>query len=546
MIARLTINRKLQFFASRARWGRRLRWFLAACALLSLVPFAPASINIPTPPPEKKKSEKKKDAPPPLPPQAVPVAVQVQNGGTVQVALRVYGRQEQTTKYLIRKEPQLGKIVSLEPYEREVWILTYQHTAPMNGQISQQDRILFAAQNKNGTSAAAELILDIVDNPPELAAPGSVEFGEIAAGIAATRSVTIANKGGGVLEGSVTADAPWSIEPSSYRLARGEQTALRLTLTPDAARQYQGQLHFSNNPQTEPAVSASAFVPFNAEPEALQLAGGPKGSARSASFTLTNRTAAELTLQVEANGRLHLPAQIILPPNATETVKATLAAEDPEGMDGSIRLSLSAIFRILSVHAASTIEHKAPPPPLAKATPTPPPAAPSHGKRPDVNPEALNAAVTSALGRPDELPKITGAAVVRTTAAGTVEFAWDRPRLPAASGELAYRVEIRRLSFDEQGKLLERWIAVPEVQFTQNENRISGLVTGIPPGISDTAHIVAVTSRGAACATSYPLPFQVPVPAQLFTVRNGLLAGFTLLLLCGLALRFQQKRSRAE
>ncbi len=548
MIAPLTINRKLQFFASRARWGCRFRWFLTACALLSFAPWIQATINLPNPT-EKKKSEKKKDATPPLPPQAASVAVQVPNGGRVQVALRVYGRQEQTTNYLIRKEPKFGRIVSLEPSEREVWILTYQHTSPMNGQLTQQDRILFAAQNKNGTSSAAEIVLNIFDQPPELAVAGLLNFGEIAAGIPATRNLTLTNQGGGVLEGNVIADVPWSVEPSNYRLEHGQQTTLRLTLLPETEREYLGRLHFSSDLKTEPTVSANACAPFTVEPAALQLAGAPK-MARSATFTLTNRTAAELTLQVEASKRLRLPQKIVLPPHAVEIFQPTLAADDPVGMDGKIRLSMGGIFRTLSVQAASTVESKPEPPPKATPTPvrlvnlpflpSPLPAAGPIGNLPEVDPAALNAAVGNALGRQDELPRITGFVVVQTTPNGTAEFAWDRPVFPSL-GELTYRLEIRRLSLDANGKLLENWMAVPGVQISKKENRITALVTGIPLGIRDTAHIVAVTAKGEPCALSFPLPFHVPAPVHYFTLRNLLLAGFSLLLVAGLALQLKSK-----
>ncbi|MCX6966793.1 MAG: hypothetical protein NTZ46_03270 [Verrucomicrobia bacterium] len=557
MIAPLTINRKLQFFASRARWERGLRCFLAACTLLSFVPLAPATINIPTPPEKKKSENKKKDAPPPLPPQAIPVSVQVQNGGLVQVALRVYGRQEQATSYLVRKGPQFGKIVSLEPSEREVWVLTYQHTSPMNGQLMQQDRILFAAQNKNGTSSAAEIVLNILDNPPELVAPSPVDFGEVAAGIPATHSVTIANRGGGTLEGSVTVDAPWSIEPQAYQLTRGQQITLILTLVPDAEREYQGRLHFSSDPKMEPALHANALAPFAVEPAALELKGIPKAPARSAAFTLTNRTAAELTLRLEANQRLHLPAQIVLRPNATETLHPSLAAGDLEGMDGSIGISLGAVSRKISIRAASLVKRKAESLPalLAKPTPIPNPVAhaplifpaPMHAALtpatlPDVDPAGLHAAVANALGKKGDLPKIPDAKVVRTTLAGTAEFAWKRPPLPVSIGKLIYQVEIRRLSFDENGKLLQRWIPVPGVQITEVGDGITGLVTGIPLGISDTARIVACTGQDEACAVSFPLPFHVPAPVPVFTLRNGLLAGFTLLLGVALVLHLKSKR----
>ena len=484
----------------------------------------------------------------------VPVAVQVQNGGTVQIALRIYGRQEQTTKFLVRKEPTLGKIVSLEPAEQEVWMLTYQHTSAMNGQLSLQDRILFAAQNKNGTSSAAEIVLNIVDNPPELAAPGPVEFGEIAAGIASSRSITISNKGGGTLEGGVTADAPWSVEPANYKLARGQRAALRLTIAPDGEREYQGRLHFSSDSKMEPALHALAVAPFSAEPAVLELAGNAKKPARSASVTLTNQTGAELTLQVEANERLHLPDRMILPPKTVTTLTPSLAADDAAGMEGSIRFSLGAVSRKISVHAEPlAVKGEPTPTPLPQATatpasvasypvlfPTPRPITPNT----DAVPPAPPANEKTDAVQWDHLPKITGIVVVKTTSAGTAEFAWDFAKLPASTGECTYQLEVRRLSLGSNHKLTQSWVVVPDVQFTKKADRMTGLVTGIPAGINDTLRVVALTAGGEPRAVSPPLAFHIPAPLRILTPRSVLLAGFVLMLICALALRFQAKRSK--
>ena len=532
-----------------------MRFLLAVGIFAIFVPTLPAAISIP-PLPKEKKQEKKKEQETPMPPLAVPVTVQVVNGGSAQILLRVYGRQEQATSFLIRKEPQLGKIVSLQPLEQEVWVLTYQHTAPMNGQADAQDSILFAAQNKNGTSAAAEITLNIVDNPPELEPPGAVEFGEIPAGVPATRSVSIANKGGGILEGAISADTPWSVEPASYRLARGEKAELRLTLAPESEREYRGRLHFSTHPKAEPALHASASAPFAIQQQMLELTSPPGTHARSGSCTILNRTGSELTLHIEGNARLALPATLTLPPHAASTLAVGLAENDSGGFEDSIRLSLGTIFRLLPVHAApgarpspapaSPTPSPSPSPiPTPTPVPTPKTAVPHSAlDRPaeEVDPAALNAVVAKAIGETSSLPKLRGFTFVRASSAGTAEFSWEPP---ASSGERQYQMQVRRLSLDAKGKLLQNWIPVPEVRFTTEHGRVTALITGIPPGIRDTARAVALDSGGGACAESYPCAFYVPTPVRIFTPRNCLLGGFVLLLGGALGAQWlQKKRSR--
>jgi len=473
----------------------------------------------------------------------IPVAVQVSGGGTVEIPLRIYGRQEQTTSFLIRKGPTQGKIVSLQPVAQEVWILTYQHTAAMTGEPSQQDRILYAAQNKNGTSSAAEIAITITDNLPELAAPAAVEFGEIPAGLPDARLITIANKGGGTLEGSATADAPWTLEPSSYKLRRGEQTQLWLTLAPNAEREYRGHLHFSGDSGMEIPLHAYA-------PATLELA------ERSGSFTLTNRTTAAVTLQVEANPRLHLPGKIVLPPQSTQSVTPSLGTDDPAGIDGDIRLSFGGVSWQVHVHADALPAPEPVPTPTPASviaiTPTPRPAvtvstpapspggmAPAHPEiTPDVDPEALNTAIVNAIGKLSNLPPISNIVIVRTTSAGLAEFAWSPPQVPDAN---TYQIAIRRLFFNPDGKLAQHWIPIPEVQYIAKPDRITALITGIPPGVHETARITALNPQGEPCAQSLPFPFSMPPPIRLFTWRNCLLAGFLMMLVAGAVLKALQK-----
>jgi len=221
---------------------------------------------------------------------------------------------------------------------------------------------------------------------------------------------------------------------------------------------------------------------------------------------------------------------------------------------------LGAVFRRISVHAESLpIKAEPTPTPLARATATPTPATVASypglfpPPRPITpNPEAVPGATPAALpdggkndsGKWDELPKIAGLAMVQASSAGIAEFAWDPPALPASIGTCTYQLEVRRLSLESNHKLSQTWIAVNDVQFAQKANRMTGTVTGIPPGITDTLRVVALTARGEPCAISTPLSFHIPAPFQIFTLRNVMLAGFVSMLLCALAIRVKEMRMK--
>ncbi|MDD5350301.1 MAG: hypothetical protein PHQ12_08840 [Chthoniobacteraceae bacterium] len=547
----MAINRKLQLFASRSRFGYRLCALWSACLLLAAPLCAPASINIPPLPKEKK--EKKET---PLPPHPVPVTVQVLNGGTVQITLRLYGKQEQTTRFLIRKEPALGKIISLQPAGEEVWVLTYQHTTPLQpGELRAKDRILFAAQNTNGTSSPAEILLDIVDAPPRLDGPAPVEFGEIPAGLPATCALTIANAGGGILEGTVSVEAPWTVTPAIYSLGRGERLVLQVGLIPGETVEYKGRLRFSTNQEAQAPLHAHANAPFTAKPAALELEGT---AARSGTLSLSNRTAADLRVRITASKRLRLPEQIHLAPRATVSLEAALPPDDPARIDETIRFSLGAITQTVTVHAPAAAPSPTatplPPPPAATPAATPVASAPPVAPPPSTerSPSAPPSGALPGLPAPEPfsppdgklLPFLQGVTVVRTTRQGAVEFAWNAPAaadLPAA-GSLRYQVEIRRISLDTAGNMEQRWIPVPGVRFTENAGRVNAAFEGVPEGVQDTARAVALAPDGQRCAQSLPFGFAIPSRPRLYTPRRALLAVFTLVLAAALAARWAQKK----
>lgn len=575
-------------FALQAKNGFGAAIILAL--LLGLTSSAPAAISIPELPKEKKRSKKVEAVPPP---QAVPVAAEVASGGFVQIPLRVFGKQEQATSYLIRKGPRLGKIVSITPVEAEVSMLTYQHTSPMNGEAKVQDKIVFAAQNKNGTSAGAEIVITIADVPPEMAAPESVDMGAIPAGQPATRAVTISNQGGGLMEGTASVDAPWQLTPGSFKLRQGEKALFQLTLVPDAERDYEGRLHFvTGDTQLQPPVYAKAFAPFTAEPGAQTLQNAP-GAVRTGTVTLSNHTAGTLTVRIEANERLRLPAEIALAPGECKPLPVSLGPENREGIDTAVRFVCGPISKQVKIAArrlpvsaskstpiAARPEPAAPLPPPSSALPEaepphaplpPPPDSPPDrptGPPPDQGPESppppqgpppqpteaapakvnLSAIDGSLIGIPGTGPYqiINSVTVANLSAKGRAELTWPIPPAKLAQAIVNYQVEVRRLSLDNKGQVVSTWIAVPGVQFSTRDQRVSALMTEVPVGRPHTVHLIGFDSHGKAIAASLPINFTISRPPPVFTARRLLLIGFGLLLAGALGYRWRQNRCAGE
>ncbi len=300
---------------------------------------------MPLPPNTKKKNA------PPLPPAARPAKVTVNPGKTVQIPLRTFGSQGRSIRYLLRSQPRLGEIVSMGPTDKPgVWVLTYRHTSAMSEGGDLQDRILFAAQDDEATSAPVEILITIADAPANLVAPAFIDFGHLPAGLAATRSFTLANEGGQILEGSIEVEGPWTLEPTEYRLARGAKQTFRLAFRPSQEGDLLGALRVSGLEKPIP-IRAHVLAPFSAEPNTLELAANSENLVRSGTLTLRNHTQVDQQLTLTADPRLKLPAEVTLAPGVALPIPLALEGADPAALEGSLVVEAGGIRRTLPITA---------------------------------------------------------------------------------------------------------------------------------------------------------------------------------------------------
>lgn len=256
-------------------------------------------------------------------------------GGTVAIPLRVYGRQGVDTRYLIRVPPKLGRILALEEAKPEIWLLTYQHTAAMKFEGEDRDLITYVAQNKNGTSANADIEIIIRGAPPILVAPNEVNFGQIIMGSIASQTFKMSNSGGSLLEGDFSVEKPFAIEPSRYALEPGETASFTVTLDAAAEQQYKGWIRVTDKSFIQ--LKGEATDPLTVTPRALDLTGKP-GQPRTGLLSLGNTSGEELTLQIRADKRLGLQGEVTIPPNEIIALAPALNAGDTEGFDGDIQI----------------------------------------------------------------------------------------------------------------------------------------------------------------------------------------------------------------
>ena len=295
-------------------------------------------------------AERKKEPLPEAPPPAQPLAVKVPRGETAEIALRIYGRKNEPLKYLIRTPPKSGKLTEPKVVEREVSTVTY--TPPADLAIT-RDRFSYAVQNGAGVSAAVDVVITIVDLPPQLALPGALDFAPMLAGATAAKTLEIGNRGGGLAEGQAEVEAPWKIEGSpKYRLAAGARAVFKIVFAPEKGGVFESAVRFTSQPETSVRVRGEALEAIAATPARLVLQNAAGDAVRAGAFELTNQTGEESRVTLNGGARLQVPAELTVPAHGKVSVPVQTAAGDVTALEGEVRVDAAGLTVRVLVRAA--------------------------------------------------------------------------------------------------------------------------------------------------------------------------------------------------
>jgi len=289
-------------------------------------------------------------APAEVPPPAQPLAVKAKRGEPLEIQLRIYGRKNEPLKYLIRAEPRYGKVTEPRVVERAVSAVTY--TPPADLAVT-RDRFSYAVQTGAGVSAAVDVVVTIIDSPPELALSGALDFSPILVGATAAKSLEISNRGGGIAEGKVDVEAPWKIEGSQkYRLGAGERAAFKVVFAPESGGQFESAVRFSSEPEKGVRVRGEALAAIAATPAKVVLKNTAGDPVRTGVFELSNQTDEERRVTLDGGGRLQVPAEVTVPAHGRVNVPVQTAAGDVAVLAGEVRVEASGLTVRVPVQAA--------------------------------------------------------------------------------------------------------------------------------------------------------------------------------------------------
>lgn len=281
---------------------------------------------------EKKDTRPVLDPPPPALPQKVTVA----RGQRIEIPLRIYGRQSEPLRYLIKSPPAHGKLSEPRVVNREISVVTYE-PPPDLGVTA--DRFTFSVQNHAGVSAPAEITIAIADLPAQFAVAHSLDFEELLAGGTAVKEIEVANRGGGLIEGEIEVDPPFRVEGRRrYRLEAGDYTYFKIVFAPSDGGLFRREIRYSSHREFATTLTGSALTPISAEPAKIELHPGADSAVRTGAFEIVNRTGEALTFKLHSGARVQLPESVNVAAHGRAAIAVSTRPEDVSELTDEVRV----------------------------------------------------------------------------------------------------------------------------------------------------------------------------------------------------------------
>jgi hypothetical protein len=290
---------------------------------------------------------------PSAPPPIVSQTIAAKRGEKVQVPLGIHGTRGEMLEFFIRTPPAHGKLSPVTSTGMNAATVIY---TPGRGTPA-EDRFAYAVRGSEGVSAPGAITIRFVDPvvaAPKLKSPTELEFPPVFPGQRSTVEMELTNDGGGILEGEVAVQEPWSIEGLKYfRIAAGKRATVRLVFIPAQAGVRTGEAIISGTERKIIPLRASAEARLAATPAQLKLTAQPGNQTRMGMMKIANRTDEEATVAVEAGARLLTDRMIKVPARGTSTVPVFADAAVGAAFDDMVKLSSREWNATIAVHAVA-------------------------------------------------------------------------------------------------------------------------------------------------------------------------------------------------
>jgi len=272
------------------------------------------------------------------PPIAVEATASVERGDSTRITLRATGRRPGKINFLIRSNPQHGRLGSIHQLSDDQAVVTYFHEP---GAAGSSDGFRYAVQSVDSpVSASAPVQIRIVEPPPRLSLPKRLDFGRIPQGSAALAELRISNTGGPG-EFKLRLEGPFTLEgPDTFIVGAGASvvTSIRVdTLTPGPRN---GRVVVVGSTLDPCFLTAEVYRPFQitpAQPTLFPAGGiGEMATVRDAEIFVRNVSDEFLEILWAPNKVLIVPESVTLAPGEEKRIRVGALADKAEGFEAEL------------------------------------------------------------------------------------------------------------------------------------------------------------------------------------------------------------------
>ncbi len=474
------------------------------------------------------------------PPTADPTTARVLRGSQVTVELRGHYGGSSFVRFWVVRPPAHGNLSQLHTLGDNRATILYSNNGDPDVTA---DTFTYIIQAGGRVSAPAEVRIALDEPAARLRAPERIDFAEIMAGKSEVRSFTIANDGGGVLEGHLSVSSPWALAVPDYRVQAGQTETIPIAFQPNEVRTFVGQVTItgSDGRETVVPVSGAATAPLKIAPDPLRLAPPENpGEARRAIVFLTNRMNEPLTLNFQVGSSFEAIEPIVLRAKSDQDVTVAVRPSVTGAVHESIVIAGPGFTMPLRVDADAPA-----PKPTPTMAPTRPPAPAPVVVRPE--PTATIAPIASLPKAPPPIPQTAAAPVesegtplINVTARRLGSTRWELQWPPPKRVVASYRIEERNLALDGSDELQITWRPITGAKIVTTDERVTAEVGGMKPHELHMLRVTALKTDGSALWESNVVPLS-PLPKASHG-RAYLLILFGGVLIVVLFLRWRAKR----
>ncbi len=287
-----------------------------------------------------------------LSPEVKPAEVSFVAGRSVDVELDAAAVIVTGLRFLIRQQPEHGRLSNLRPHpeERHKAVVTYMHTG---GDENLADSFTYACRIGEGAfSAPARVTLLGRRAEPKLTVLKQAMFGRVLPGTQAMAKLVVANHGIGPFKADMQWPSPW-LGPPRLELDIGETAEVALLVTPDRPGVLTKEILLQEgNEASKVRLWLQCEQPFIVTPGRAQMEFDTNRGLRWVKARIANATKEPMRLKLVLPERLRGPAEVEVPPSQLKEVELTLDAEDVTAFQGDVQVTDGVLMERLSLGAS--------------------------------------------------------------------------------------------------------------------------------------------------------------------------------------------------